>query len=158
MSRRGGLPNYSTLNDIVNQLISILLTKGFVSISGSLHLDFSNSKDPCCDSTAVISLSGRENLYRNSSKGRRQLSCRWPNHGVHDQPRVEHHTGTKGLSPNCSTTTELRWSFDSFEVETDHTVAYLNAFKFPIGADGMNSAGLSVDSLLFPVFAKFQVF
>ena len=103
VSRRGGLPNYSTLNDIVNQLTSILLTEGFLSISGSLHLDFNNREDPCCDSTAVISLSGRENLYRNSSKGRRQLSCRWPNHGVHDQPRVEHPSGTTAaLPPNCA--------------------------------------------------------
>lgn len=37
-----------------------------------------------------------------------------------------------------------------------YTVAYLNAFEMPIGSDGMNSAGLSVGSLLFTGFAKFQ--
>ena len=60
--RRGGLSNYSTLNDIVNQLIIILLTEDVLSNSGSLHPDF-NNEDPCCDSTAVTSLSGRESLY-----------------------------------------------------------------------------------------------
>ena len=61
--RRGGLSNNSTLNDIVNQLISILLTEDVLSNSGSLHPDFNNNEDPCCDSTAVTSLSGRESLY-----------------------------------------------------------------------------------------------
>ena len=59
---------------------------------------------------------------------------------------------TAALPPNCAGhSTPLKW-------QHNHTVAYLNAFKLPIGADGMNSAGLSVGSLLFPGFAKFQVF
>ena len=70
-SRRRGLPSYSTQNDVVNQLISILLTEEVLSTSGSLHPDFNNNEDPCCDSTAVMSLSGRESLYRDSSEGRR---------------------------------------------------------------------------------------
>ena len=59
---------------------------------------------------------------------------------------------TAAPPPNCAGhSTPLKW-------QHNHTVAYLNAFKLPIGADGMNSAGLSVGSLLFPGFAKFQVF
>ena len=148
MSRRRGPPNYqSTLDGIVNQLISILLTEEFLSTSGSLHPDFNNNEDPCCDSTAVTALSGRDRELAPRFEWRpktAQLSLAEP-WSSWSQPRIEHHSGTKLLSPNCSTTTELRWS-------------YLNAFKLPIGADGMNSAGLSVGSLLFPGFAKFQVF
>ena len=59
---------------------------------------------------------------------------------------------TAALSASCAGhSTPLKW-------QHKHTVAYLNAFKLPIGADGMNSAGMSVGSLLFPGFAKFQVF
>ena len=36
------------------------------------------------------------------------------------------------------------------------SVAYLDAWNLPIGSDGQNEAGLSVGSLLFPGFAKFQ--
>ena len=71
MSHRGGVLKYSTLNDNVNELISIMLRETFLSVSGSLHPDFNNNEDPCCDSTAVMSLSGRESLYRDSSEGRR---------------------------------------------------------------------------------------
>ena len=108
----------STLNNIVNhpnniadQVVSTLLglTYSGVSFYFSLHPDSNNHKDPCCDSTAVTSLSGCESVYRDSSEGRRQLNCRWPKHGVHDQPRVEHHSGTKGVSPNYSSTGKLRW-------------------------------------------------
>ena len=59
------------LNDNVNELISIMLTEAFLSVSGSLHPDFNNNEDPCCDSTTLMSLSGRESLYRDSSEGRR---------------------------------------------------------------------------------------
>ena len=59
---------------------------------------------------------------------------------------------TAALPANCaSNQTPLKW-------QHNYTVAYLNAFKLPIGADGMNSAGLSVGCLLFPGFASFQVF
>ena len=59
---------------------------------------------------------------------------------------------TAALPPNCAGhSTPFKWKHN-------HTVAYLNAFKLPIGADVMNSAGLLVGSLLFPGFAKFQVF
>jgi len=59
---------------------------------------------------------------------------------------------TAALPANCgSHQTPLKW-------QHKHTVAYLNAFKLPIGADGTNSAGLSVGCLLFPGFAQFQVF
>ena len=36
------------------------------------------------------------------------------------------------------------------------SIAYLDAYDFPIGTDGQNEAGLSVGTLLFPGFAKFQ--
>ena len=58
--RRGPLNYQSTLDDIVNQQISILLTEEVLSTSGSLHPDFNNNEDPCCDSTAVTALSGRD--------------------------------------------------------------------------------------------------
>ena len=59
---------------------------------------------------------------------------------------------TAALPANCAShPTPLKW-------EHKYTVAYLNAFKLPVGTDGMNSAGLSVGCLLFPGFAKFQVF
>ena len=59
---------------------------------------------------------------------------------------------TATLSKDCAGhLTPLQW-------ENKHTVAYLNAFKLPAGVDGMNSAGLSVGCLLFPGFAKYQVF
>ena len=59
---------------------------------------------------------------------------------------------TAALPANCAShPTPLKW-------QHKHTVAYLNTFKLPIVADGMNSAGLSVGCLLFPGFAKFQVF
>ena len=59
---------------------------------------------------------------------------------------------TAALPANCgSHPTPLKW-------QHKHTIAYLNAFKLPIGADGMNSAGLSVGFLLFPGFAKSQEF
>ena len=59
---------------------------------------------------------------------------------------------TAALPPNCAGhSTPLKW-------QHNHTIAYLNAFKLPIGADGMNSAGMSVGCLLFPGFATFQVF
>ena len=67
----GRLSNYSILNDSVNGLISTLLTKEYISASGDLHADSNNNEDPCCDSSAVTSPSGRENLYRDSSEGRR---------------------------------------------------------------------------------------
>ena len=55
---------------------------------------------------------------------------------------------TAALPANCAShPTPLKWKHK-------HTVAYLNAFKLPIGADGMNSAGLSVGSLLFPGFCQ----
>ena len=57
---------------------------------------------------------------------------------------------TATLPKNCDRQTPLTW-------QHKYTVAYLNAFKMPIGSDGMNSAGLSVGALLFPGFAKFQV-
>ena len=69
VSRRGGLSKYFTLNDNVNELISTMFTEAFLSVSGSLLPDFNNNEDPCCDSTAVMSLSGRESLYRDSSEG-----------------------------------------------------------------------------------------
>ena len=59
---------------------------------------------------------------------------------------------TAALPANCaSNQAPLKW-------QHNYTVAYLNALKLPIGADGMNSAGLSVGCLLFPGFAEFQVF
>ena len=59
---------------------------------------------------------------------------------------------TATLPENCDRhLTPLTW-------QHNYTVAYLNGFNMPIGSDGMNSAGLSVGSLLFPGFAKFQVF
>ena len=67
----GRLSNYSILNDSVNGLISTLFTKAYISASGDLHPDSNNNEDPCRDSSAVTSLSGRENLYRDSSEGRR---------------------------------------------------------------------------------------
>lgn len=58
---------------------------------------------------------------------------------------------TAALPANCDGyPTPLKW-------QHKHAVAYLDAFESPIGADGMNGAGLSVGSLLFPGFAKFQV-
>ena len=36
------------------------------------------------------------------------------------------------------------------------SIAYLDAWKLPVGSDGQNEAGLSVGALLFPGFAKFQ--
>ena len=56
-------------HDSVIVLISTLLTEAFLSASDSLHPDSNDNEDPCYDSTAVTSLSGRESLYRDSSEG-----------------------------------------------------------------------------------------
>jgi len=42
--------------------------------------------------------------------------------------------------------------------QNKYSIAYLNAWTLPIGCDGMNTAGLSLGALLFPGFAKYQVF
>ena len=66
------------------------------------------------------------------------------------EPKGYHRTAT--LPENCAGhSTPLQW-------EHKHTVAYVNAFKLPVAVDGMNSAGLSLGCLLFPGFAKYQVF
>jgi len=39
-----------------------------------------------------------------------------------------------------------------------HTVAYMDSLNLPIILGGMNNAGLSVSALMFPGFAKYQVY
>lgn len=42
--------------------------------------------------------------------------------------------------------------------EQKHTVAYMDSLNLPIILGGMNNAGLSVSALMFPGFAKYQVY
>ena len=42
--------------------------------------------------------------------------------------------------------------------QNKYSIAYLNMWNFSFGCDGMNTAGLSLGGLLFPGFAKYQVF
>ncbi|XP_015754690.1 PREDICTED: choloylglycine hydrolase-like [Acropora digitifera] len=49
----------------------------------------------------------------------------------------------------CPVSSRMTWN-------NSYRIAYLNALNLTVASDGLNEAGLSVDSLLFPGFAKFQ--
>ncbi|XP_015779110.1 PREDICTED: penicillin acylase-like [Acropora digitifera] len=49
----------------------------------------------------------------------------------------------------CLVSSRMTWN-------NSYRIAYLDALHLPFASDGLNEAGLSVGSLLFPGFAKFQ--
>ena len=51
---------------------------------------------------------------------------------------------------------ECRYKVAPMKWNNKHVVAYFNAWGCNVAADGMNSAGLSVGSLLFPGFAEYE--
>ena len=51
--------------------------------------------------------------------------------------------------PGCPVSSGMTWN-------NSYRIAYLNALNLTVASDGLNEAGLSVGSLLFPGFAKFQ--
>lgn len=51
--------------------------------------------------------------------------------------------------PECILHSAMQWN-------NKYTITYLDALDLPIAVDGLNDAGLSADSLLFPGFAQFQ--
>ncbi|XP_015754726.1 PREDICTED: penicillin acylase-like isoform X1 [Acropora digitifera] len=53
------------------------------------------------------------------------------------------------LKPGCPISSRMTWN-------NSYRIAYLNALNLTVASDGLNEAGLSVGSLLFPGFAKFQ--
>lgn len=63
------------------------------------------------------------------------------------EPREYSHTAVP--KPECILHPSMKW-------KNKYSIAYLDAFDLPIAIDGLNDAGLSVGSLLFPGFAEFQ--
>ena len=51
--------------------------------------------------------------------------------------------------PGCPVSSGMTWN-------NSYRIAYLDALNLTVASDGLNEAGLSVGSLLFPGFAKFQ--
>ncbi len=63
------------------------------------------------------------------------------------EPKGYSHTAIP--KPECILHSALQW-------QNKYSIAYLDALDLPIAIDGLNEAGLSVGSLLFPGFAQFQ--
>lgn len=60
------------------------------------------------------------------------------------------HSHTAFLPEICDGQDPMTWT------NQHGSIAYLDAWNLPIGVDGQNEVGLSVGTLLFPGFAKFQ--
>ena len=158
MSLRGGLPNYSTLNDSVNQLIPCLQRSYLFSPSRSLIrisitmkilvlIQLLSNLFLAATACTEIRLKAEDNstVVGRTMEYRVSLLS-----NIIVEPKG--YSRTAALPANCAGhPTPLKW-------QHKYTVAYVNAFKLPVGSDGMNSAGLSVGCLLFPGFAKYQVF
>ena len=65
---------------------------------------------------------------------------------VVEPARFIHHAVPK---LGCPVSSRMTWN-------NSYRIAYLDVLDLPFASDGLNEAGLSVGSLLFPGFAKFQ--